>query len=227
MRKQISGQNKTSTQFFTHVISTTSFNHVVSTANLESPPIATVTVMLVTLCFATPFLNHPHRGFGYLIPISVPAYQNPELALGVVFDSDAMPDQDLHQVPNTKITVILGGHWWDGRNADALPTEAEGVRMARRLLNRHLGITEDPVASVVTLRKDAIPQYEVGHCEKMASLHELLLERFAGRLRVAGASYRGIGVHDCTFSAQSVVEALELERLTGLECFVDTEAATT
>ncbi|KAI1077931.1 Protoporphyrinogen oxidase [Whalleya microplaca] len=232
----ISGQNKTITQPFTHIIATTPYNHVLSAANLENAPMATVTVMLVTLCFATPFLNHPHRGFGYLIPISVPAHQNPEHALGVVFDTDAMPDQDLppspspdghnghhQQVPNTKITVILGGHWWDGRSAATLPTEAEGVRMAQRLLRRHLGITEDPVASVVTLRRDAIPQYEVGHCERMARLHELLLERFAGRLRVAGASYRGVGVHDCVFSALSVAEALDLEGLTGLECFADSK----
>ncbi|KAL7621126.1 oxygen-dependent protoporphyrinogen oxidase [Parahypoxylon ruwenzoriense] len=230
----ISDQKKMTTiQPFTHVIATTPYNHVLSAINLENPPMATATVMLVTLCFAAPFVNHPHRGFGYLIPNSVPAHQNPEHALGVVFDSDAMPDQDslpsasqdglYQQVPSTKITVVLGGHWWDERSAAALPTEAEGVRMARRLLRRHLGITEDPVANVVTLRRNAIPQYEVGHCERMARLREQLLERFAGRLRVAGASYRGIGVHDCVFSARSVVEALELDGLTGLECFADGE----
>ncbi|KAI0834314.1 Protoporphyrinogen oxidase [Hypoxylon sp. FL0890] len=220
----ISGQTKTTTQLFTHVVATIPYNYVLSAASLENPPMATASVMLVTLCFVTPFLNHPHRGFGYLIPNSVPANQNPEHALGVIFDSDAMPDQD-QDVPCTKITVVLGGHWWDGRSVASLPTEAEGVRMARQLLQRHLGITEDPIASVVTLRRDAIPQYEVGHCKKMARFHGLLLERFAGRLRVAGASYRGIGVHDCVFSALNVIEGLDVEGLTGLECFVDDERA--
>ncbi|KAI1415540.1 Protoporphyrinogen oxidase [Hypoxylon sp. FL1857] len=218
----ISGPTNAATQSFTHVIATTPYNDVLSTVNMDNPPMATVTVMLVTLCFNTPFLNHPHRGFGYLIPNSVPAHQNPEHALGVVFDSDAMPDQD-SQIPCTKITVVLGGHWWDGRSGASLPTEAEGVRMAQKLLKRHMGIIEDPVACMVTLRRDAIPQYEVGHCDRMARFHGLLLERFAGRLRVAGASYRGIGVHDCVFSARSVVEGLEIEGLTGLECFVDGE----
>lgn len=218
----ISGPTGTTTEIFTHAIATMPYNHVLSVANLNNPPITTVTVMLVTLCFSTPFLNRPHRGFGYLIPNSVPAHQNPEHALGVIFDSDAMPDQD-QQVSCTKITVVFGGHWWDGRSVASLPTKSEGLRMARRLLRRHLGITEDPVASVVTLQQDAIPQYEVGHCERMARFHGLLLERFAGRLRVAGGSYRGIGVHDCVFSARSVVEGLEIEGLTGLECFVDGE----
>ncbi|KAI1136851.1 Protoporphyrinogen oxidase [Hypoxylon sp. FL0543] len=224
LKVSISGQTEATTQLFTHIIATTPYNHVLSASNLDNPPMATVTVMLVTLCFATPFLNRPHRGFGYLIPNSVPANQNPEHALGVIFDSDAMPDQD-GQLSCTKITVVLGGHWWDGRSTAFLPTDAEGIRMARRLLQRHLGITEDPITSAVTLRRNAIPQYEVGHCEKMARFHELLLERFAGRLRVAGASYRGIGVHDCVFSARSVVEGLEIEGLTGLECFSNAEKA--
>ncbi|KAI1389852.1 Protoporphyrinogen oxidase [Hypoxylon trugodes] len=226
----ISTQNGTTVQHFTHAIAATAYNHIISAADLGSSTMATATVMLVTLCFATPFLNHPHQGFGYLIPNSVPARQNPEHALGVVFDTDAMPEQQpfslpnlgIHQrqhIHNTKITVVLGGHWWEGLNADTFPNETAGVWMARRLLQRHLGITEDPIASIVTLRKEAIPQYEVGHCERMVRLHKSLLGRFAGRLRVAGASYRGIGVHDCVFSAQSLVEGLELEELTGLECF--------
>ncbi|OTA55675.1 Protoporphyrinogen oxidase [Hypoxylon sp. EC38] len=222
----ISGRTGTTTQPFSHVIVTTPYNHVLSAANLDNPPITTVTVMVVTLCFKNPLLNRPYRGFGYLIPNSVPAHQNPEHALGVIFDSDAMPDQD-QQASCTKITVVLGGHWWAERTSTSLPTESEGLRMARRLLQRHLGITEDPVASVVTLQRDAIPQYEVGHCDKMARLHGLLLERLAGRLRVAGGSYRGIGVHDCVFSARSVVEGLEIEGLTGLECFVDGERTQT
>ncbi|KAI2622450.1 Protoporphyrinogen oxidase [Hypoxylon sp. NC1633] len=225
-------QNNATTRHFTHVIATAPYNHVLSMTNLHNPPMSSVSVMLVTLYFTTPFLNHSHRGFGYLIPNSVPAHQNPEHALGVVFDSDAMPDQDLvlssvpgdnqkQQIPGTKITVVFGGHWWDGRSAAGLPTEAEGITMAQRLLQRHLGITEDPAACFVTLRENAIPQYEVGHCERMAEFRETLLDRFQGRLRVAGASYRGIGVHDCLFSARSVVEALGVERLTGLECFAD------
>ncbi|OTA99972.1 hypothetical protein M426DRAFT_15943 [Hypoxylon sp. CI-4A] len=215
----ISNRGQTSTETFTHVIATTPYNHIISAANLDLEPMHTATAMLVTLYFATPNLNHPHRGFGYLIPNSVPLHQNPEHALGVVFDTDAMPGQDQAPHHGTKITVILGGHWWRFRSATSFPTEADGVTMARRLLHRHLDISEDPVATLVTLQRDAIPQYEIGHCERMARLRAVLNDRFAGRLRVAGASYRGIGVHDCVFSARSVVEGLDVDGWTGLECF--------
>ncbi|CAK7214843.1 oxygen-dependent protoporphyrinogen oxidase [Sporothrix bragantina] len=47
-----------------------------------------VTIMVVNLYYAEPALHHPYRGFGYLIPQSVPLEQNPEGALGVIFDSD-------------------------------------------------------------------------------------------------------------------------------------------
>lgn len=206
------------------MICTTPYNNLISAATVNNnnniPPMPAATVMVVTLIFPSPCLNHPYRGFGYLIPNSIPANQNPEHALGVVFDSDAMPGHHLSDAsPHTKITVILGGHWWTSLRPSALPTESEGTAMAQQLLRRHLGVTEPPIASTVSLQRDAIPQYAVGHCERMARLRVLLLERFAGRLRVAGASYRGIGVHDCVFSARSAVEALEGEGETGLECF--------
>ncbi|ERS99826.1 hypothetical protein HMPREF1624_03191 [Sporothrix schenckii ATCC 58251] len=47
-----------------------------------------VTIMVVNLHYAEPNLHRPYGGFGYLIPQSVPLEENPEGALGVIFDSD-------------------------------------------------------------------------------------------------------------------------------------------
>ena len=46
-----------------------------------------VNVMVVNLYYSNPSLHIP-KGFGYLIPRSVPAEQNPERALGVIFSSE-------------------------------------------------------------------------------------------------------------------------------------------
>ena len=70
-----------------------------------------VIVMVVDLYYTNPNLLSVH-GFGYLIPCSVPFKQTPNRALGVVFDSDATIGQDA--IPGTKLTVMLGSHWWDG-----------------------------------------------------------------------------------------------------------------
>ncbi len=201
---------------FSHVISTISGTALDKIANL--PPLSltpSVTVMVVNLYFPGNELL-PVRGFGYLIPRSVPYVQNPELALGVVFDSEVSVGQDT--VPGTKLTVMLGGHWWSGW--DAYPDEDEGASMAKSVLKRHLGIDKEPQVIRVALQKDCIPQYTVGHEERMAET-SLLLERFQGKLRVAGSSFTGVGLNDCVRAARDVVDGLvDGTSKTGLESFV-------
>ena len=173
--------------------------------------------MVVNLYFSQPDLLSV-RGFGYLIPRSVPFEQNPELALGVIFDSDVSTGQDT--VPGTKVTVMLGGHWWD--DWDTYPDEEQGSRMAKAVLERHLGIAEEPQAVRVALQKNCIPQYTVGHEERMAEAGRLLEDKFGGRLRVAGSSYTGVGLNDCVHAARNVVDGLvDGTGTTGLDSFVD------
>ena len=176
-----------------------------------------VTVMVVNLYFRTPNLL-PISGFGYLIPRSVPFQENPERALGVVFDSDATAGQD--SAPGTKLTVMLGGHWWNGWTS--FPNSEEGIAMARAVLQRHLGIEEEPLFAQATLQRDCIPQYTVGHEHRSAVLDRILRETWDGRLLVAGNSYSGVGVNDCVRSALDVVLGLTEGRWkTGLERFTD------
>ncbi len=205
---------------FTHVISTISgkaLNNIVrpesGLSTLSLTP--SVTVMVVNLYYSNPSLL-PARGFGYLLPRSLAFDQNPERALGVVFDSDATIGQD--EIPGTKVTVMLGGHWWD--EWIAYPDEEQGASMAKAILQRHLGISEEPQAVHVGLQTNCIPQYTVGHHSRMAQAHEAL-KRFNGRLRVAGNSYTGVGLNDCVRSAREVAMGLVEGRdeKTGLEFF--------
>ncbi|KAL9021426.1 MAG: hypothetical protein Q9185_001323 [Variospora sp. 1 TL-2023] len=215
-----SGSDQPTKESFSHVVSTVSgkaLHGAVRPASslfvLSQTP--AVTVMVVNLYFSNPSVL-PVRGFGYLLPRSLPFEQNPERALGVVFDSDASIGQD--EIPGTKVTVMLGGHWWDGW--EAYPDEDMGASMAKSVLKRHLGISEIPRATCVGLQKDCIPQYTVGHHGRMSLGHEAL-QKFKGRLRVAGSSYTGVGLNDCVRSARNVVTSLVegRQRDTGLESF--------
>jgi protoporphyrinogen oxidase len=175
--------------------------------------------MVVNLYYSEPDLV-PVRGFGYLIPRTIPFVQNPERALGVIFDSDAMKGQD--DAPGTKLTVMLGGHWWDGWTS--YPDEEEAIVMARMILSRHLKISMDvkPEVAKATLQKNCIPQYTVGHFDRMRTAHSQIKRIFDGRLRVAGNSYTGVGVKDCIKSAWQVVDGIvEGRGSTGLERFQD------
>lgn len=171
--------------------------------------------MVVNLYYSSPSVL-PARGFGYLLPRSLPFEQNPERALGVVFDSDATIGQD--EIPGTKVTVMLGGHWWDGWVA--YPDEEQGASMAKAILKRHLGISEEPQAIHVGVQEDCIPQYTVGHHSRMIQAKDAL-KKFNGRLRVAGNSYNGVGLNDCVRSARDVAMGLVDGSAvkTGLESF--------
>ncbi|KAG8532645.1 uncharacterized protein KY384_002522 [Bacidia gigantensis] len=206
---------------FSHVVSTVSSSalgqclgdHRIASNLLETK---SVTVMVVNLVFANPSIL-PVQGFGYLLPRSLPYEQNPELALGVIFDSDATPRQDTAQA--TKVTVMLGGHWWDDWHD--YPDEEQGASMAKAILKRHLSIEEDPIVIRVSLHKNCIPQYHVGHDGRMASLGQELERAFSGKLRVAGSSYTGVGFNDCVRAARDVALGLTTgQDKTGLDTFV-------
>jgi oxygen-dependent protoporphyrinogen oxidase len=176
-----------------------------------------VTVMVVNLYYSDPNLL-PERGFGYLIPRSIPFEQNPECALGVVFDSHVVTGQDT--VSGTKLTVMLGGHWWDGFSS--YPDEEEGAAMAKMVLHRHLKVDVEPEAVNVGLHRECIPQYVVGHEKRMRTANSELMNGFRGKLKVAGNSYTGVGLNDCVRAARDVVMGIKRgERTTGLESFVE------
>ncbi|KAH9807328.1 Protoporphyrinogen oxidase, partial [Teratosphaeria destructans] len=221
------------------------------------PTIPSVTVMTVNLYFRTPDLHPP--GFGYVIPIATPFENNPERALGVVFDTAYSPGpQDLNREnwqvtdteqlrqardqgqlinvndfawynmpdkPNTqdqvtqrgtKLTVMLGGHWWN--DWPVFPDEQEGLVLARTVIRRHLGITEEPEAYQVNLQSDCIPQYTVGHERRLQDAHNNIWREYKGHLRVAGSWMSGVGVNDCLRSAYDVAESFVRGRDgTGLE----------
>lgn len=175
-----------------------------SIAKLQEHDYAT-TVMVVNLYYSNPNLL-PMDGFGYLIPRSIPADQNPECGLGVIFASSSSvgrsslpPYTDVSQdtVPGTKLTVMFGGHYWDGWKETDYPDHDTAVRMARTMLERHLGITDAPAVARTRLQRDAIPQYTVGHLHRMYALARAVRTDFSHRLGLAGNWYNGVGVGDC------------------------------
>lgn len=159
-----------------------------------------VTVMVVNLYYSNPRVL-PVQGFGYLIPRSIPFSQNPECALGTIFASSSSVGRGAQGKPlsqdtsGTKLTVMLGGHYWDGRTE--YPDHDTAVEMARSVLKRHLGITEAPASAKTRLQKDSIPQYTVGHLDRMKDLSKTVRAEYDNRLVLAGNWYSGVSVGDC------------------------------
>lgn len=159
--------------------------------NLNDIPF--VTVGIVNLYFDTknPLIA---PAFGFLVP---PIENSP--ILGVVFDSCCMPDQN-----GTVLTVMLGGKWYEekfGINT----TENNLLHIAKNEIKAILNIHEDPTVYNVNILRKCIPQYVVGHYDKVDRIRSYIKENNLP-ISLIGCSYDGVGINDVIYSAKTKVE---------------------
>jgi oxygen-dependent protoporphyrinogen oxidase len=96
-----------------------------------------------------------------------------------------------------------------GRADDPLETGIAGedlVRRARAGLETATGWPGAPLFSMLHRADDAMPQYDVGHVDRVAQL-ERALESVPG-VAVAGADYRGVGLADCVAQGRAAARRL-------------------
>ncbi|KAJ3379132.1 oxygen-dependent protoporphyrinogen oxidase, partial [Entophlyctis sp. JEL0112] len=178
-----------------------------------------VSVAVVNLLYDKPSIL-PVSGFGYLVPRSQASN-----VIGVIFDSEAVPDQSSKRI--TRITCMLGGAQFSkvfGFSADEVSSfdKDQCLKMALAAVEEDLGVSQLPADQKVTLHERCIPQYTLGHSDRLKAVHNLLQEEFSGSLSVIGCSYLGVGVNDCIYSAQDVVNRISHgESPTGLERVMD------
>lgn len=166
----------------------------------------------------------PISGFGFLVPRS--ATSNQDEILGVVLDSDAVPNQsplDAQGHPRfLKLTVMMGGPYWRGKKREELPSVDEVEQRALRAVQTMLGIPDSVLRTHVSkvhgrVMVDTIPQYLVGHPARMQEVQETLLRdaRWRGKLTLLGYSYAGVGVNDCVSTALDACDAIVQQELHG------------
>ncbi|TPX42542.1 protoporphyrinogen oxidase [Synchytrium endobioticum] len=154
-----------------------------------------VSVSVINLLYRSSTML-PYTGFGYLIPPG----EN-EMILGVIFDSCSIDPPP----PYTKLTVMIGGHLFDKSSKEY--SDEQLVDVALDGLKRHLGIEKKPEVVVSETQRQCIPQYLVGHDERVQGLRAVV-EREWGRGRIvlsgAGLNGVGVGINDCIKSARDV-----------------------
>jgi oxygen-dependent protoporphyrinogen oxidase len=98
--------------------------------------------------------------------------------------------------------------FFGGTSADALAgvSDEKVAGAALEQLRGILGPMPDPAHTVVRRWPRSLPQYEVGHLERMAQLDELVA-RVPG-LHLLGNSYRGVGMPDLVRDARKVAAAI-------------------
>jgi oxygen-dependent protoporphyrinogen oxidase len=93
-----------------------------------------------------------------------------------------------------------------GREAVLEGDDDELVRLVRSELADTAGIRGEPRHAEVHRFHRAVPQYDVGHLERVAGLEAAL--RSCPGVFVTGASYRGVGIPDCVRAAATTASAV-------------------
>ncbi len=74
-------------------------------------------------------------------------------------------------------------------------------------LNKIMKIDEKPLFTVVSRWKNAMPQYRIGHKQRVEQLESDLNDNLPG-VFVAGSPYHGIGIPDCIDQGEEAVEKI-------------------
>jgi len=100
---------------------------------------------------------------------------------------------------------VSAGHAGDERGIEL--SDAELLSGIRADLATTLGVHADPAAARISRYPDGFTQYEVGHLDRVGAI-EAALERDCPQVRVAGASYRGVGIPACVRQGRQAARAL-------------------
>jgi len=154
-----------------------------------------VDVANVTLAFRREDVPRLPPGTGFLVP---PVEH--ELVVGCSWLSQKWPQPDDELVLVKTMVGRSGDSRWLAMDDERLEREV------REALGRMLGIHATPVDRVVQRWPRAMPQYVVGHADRLAALDAGL----AGipDLRLTGAAYRGVGLAGCVAQAEATATSL-------------------
>jgi oxygen-dependent protoporphyrinogen oxidase len=102
------------------------------------------------------------------------------------------------------LTILRASIGRAGDSADLQRDDSELTGLVRADLRALVGLDARPVDSLVTRWGGGLPQYAVGHVEKVARIRAAVAA--VPGLAVCGAAYDGVGVPACIASAQLAAE---------------------
>ena len=155
-------------------------------------------VAVVSLGYRKKDLGHSLDGFGFLVPRSAGLR-----VLGTVWNSSLFPGR----APEGQalLTSFVGGAT-DPAATKLKPEEL--VSLVHREISTLLSLKSEPVFSNVTIWPRALPQYNLGHGDRLAALAKACL-RFSG-LWLTGNYLQGPAIGSCVDQAFAVAEEVRV-----------------
>ncbi|MEV0372219.1 protoporphyrinogen oxidase [Streptomyces sp. NPDC050636] len=171
--------------------------HDCPAAATELDTVDYASMALVTMAFRRSDLGSIPNGSGFLVPPvdghRIKASTFASHKWGWIGDAD----------PDLFVLRTSLGRYED--DADLKRDDAELVDLSLADLGAAVGLRARPVASTVTRWNGGLPQYAVGHLERVARIRDAVA-RMPGALRVCGAVYDGVGIPACIGSARRAAD---------------------
>jgi len=151
---------------------------------------------VVALGYERRQIGHPLDGFGFVVPL-VEQRMILSCSFSSVKYSGRAPDDCV------LLRVFIGGACQSGL---LRLSRWELGQLAAREVAGLLGITGEPIVRRVVRQQQAMPQYHVGHRQRVERV-DARLKRFP-TLALAGSGLYGVGVPRCVESAESAAEQI-------------------
>jgi protoporphyrinogen/coproporphyrinogen III oxidase len=167
-----------------------------STLSEELKSVHYASTAIVHLAYDRIDVSHPLHGFGFVVP-----FVEKRSLLACTFSSIKFAGR----APSGSVLLraFVGG---------ALQPDMFGlddVPMLQRVktdLRELLGIEKEPLFSEVTRWHQSMPQYEIGHLDRVQKIETRL--GLLPTLKLAGNAYQGAGIPDCIRSGEKAADAL-------------------
>jgi oxygen-dependent protoporphyrinogen oxidase len=150
----------------------------------------------INLAYRRDAIRHSLDGFGFVVP-----FVEKRSLIACTFSSVKFPGR----APENQVLLraFVGGALQPDMFA---LDESQMLERVESDLRELLGISRKPLFAKVSKWERSMPQYEVGHLERVAAIENELAQ--LPNLQLAGNAYRGAGIPDCIRSGETAAERL-------------------
>lgn len=155
------------------------------------------TVATVNFAFHRKDIRHPLNGLGYVVP----SVERKKM-VGCTFSSIKFPGRAPHS-ETVLLRAFLGG------KASRQLLESDDEKIAETVcgeVRSQLGISAEPLSTIISRWPEAIPQYRIGHRQIVERIFTAL-KNFPG-LYLTGNAYQGTGMPDCIRHASQTADQI-------------------
>ncbi len=154
-----------------------------------------VSVANVVLAFNRADLDYPLDASGFVIP------RNEGRSMTACTWTSS---KWTHSSPSDKVLLrCYVGHSKDQSKVNL--SDGEMVAMVQKEIKEIMGVTANPIFYRITRWENSMPQYQVGHLQRLKQIRQDLAA-FRPGVFLAGAGYQGVGIPDCIQQGKDAVQ---------------------